>query len=269
MKTYYLFISLLCASFFANAQKDSTKKHKFNYYAMWGYNRVAYTTSTIHFKNDGTGGNEYGPYDFKIIDAKAHDKPDFDQINDVLNPTIPQYNIRLGMWFNNKNDEGIEINYDHTKYVVTDDQVVHFKGAINGQHIDKDSVLDRRYFHFEHTDGANFWMVNYMKRNKIYYPKNNNFKLSYVMKAGFGIVVPRTDVTLFGHNLNNNWKVSGISTGLEMALHAELYKHVIIEFSGKGGWANYINSFAVGKGNGKVSHKFGFLEGILVVGYQF
>lgn len=266
-KTLFSVLFVLCV-FIISAQKDTTKR-KFNYYAMWGYNRVAYTTSTIHFKNNGNGGNEYGPYDFTIKDAKAHDKPDFDAIKDVLNPTIPQYNIRLGMWLNNKNDEGFEINYDHTKYVVTDDQVVHFKGTINGQSVDKDSILDRRYFHFEHTDGANFWMVNYMKRNKIYYPKNNNFKFSYVMKAGFGIVVPRTDITLFGHRINNNWKVAGISTGIEMALHAEIYKHFILELTGKGGYANYMNCYAVGKGNGRVNHQFGFLEGILVAGYQF
>jgi hypothetical protein len=248
--------------------KDSTKC-KFSFYGMWGYNREVYTTSTIRFQNNGSGINENGAYDLKGMNGKAQDRPDFDQITDIMNPTIPQYNIRLGMWFNNRNDEGIEINYDHAKYVVTDYQTVTFRGTINGQYVNKDSLIDPNYFHFEHSDGANFWMVNYMKRINIYTSKNKNFKLGYVIKPGFGIVIPRTDVTLFGKELNNNWKISGICAGMEMATRCELYKHFVLEFSGKAGWANYMNAFVLGRGLGKASHKFGFLEGVFCFGYQF
>ena len=252
------------------SQTDSLKRKK-SFYGLWGYNREAYTNSTIHFSNKGNlnGINEYGPYDFVITDAKAHDAPDFDKLSDVVNITIPQFNFRIGMWFNNKNDEGFELNYDHAKYVVTDGQTAHFKGNINGVAVDKDSVLNRSYFHFEHTDGANFWMINYMKRNRIYYSKNNLFKLGYVIKPGFGVVIPRTDVTLFGHRLNNNWKLAGITAGVETAIRLELYKHYVLELSGKAGWANYINCFVLGRGNGKASQQFGYIEGIFCFGYQF
>jgi len=237
---------------------------------MWGYNREAYTTSTLHFVNKGNGGiNENGSYDFKVMDVKAQDRNDFHQIKDIKNLTIPQYNIRFGFWFNNKNDEGWEISYDHAKYVVTNYQTARFRGTINGQVVDKDSVLDPAFFHFEHTDGANFWMVNYMRRTKLFHSIDNNLKLSYVIKPGFGVVIPRTDVTLFGKRLNNDWKLSGICAGFETAFHVEIYKHVLIEFAGKAGWANYINAFVLGRGLGRASHKFGFVEGILTAGYQF
>lgn len=255
-------------SFSVFSQKDSTK-NTLSFYAMWGYNRDAYTTSTLHFTNNGTGTNENGSYDFKVMDVKAQDRNDFNQIKDIRNPSIPQYNIRLGMWFNNNNDEGIEINYDHAKYVVTNYQTARFVGTINGQNVNKDSILNPHYFHFEHTDGANFWMIDYMRRLKIYYSKNGKVKLAYVIKPGFGIVIPRTDVTIFGKRLNNDWKISGVCAGMEMALRCELYKHIVLEFSGKAGWANYMNAFVLGKGLGKVSHQFGFVEGIFCVGYQF
>ncbi len=238
---------------------------------MWGYSRDAYTTSSLHFVNKGTpdGINELGQYDFVIKDVKAHDSPDFDKLPDIINITIPQYNFRIGMWLNNKNDEGFELNYDHAKYVVTDGQTVRFKGTINGVAVDKDSMLIRKYFHFEHTDGANFWMINYMKRNTIYYSAKNHIKFGYVIKPGFGVVIPRTDVTLFGKHLNNNWKLAGVTAGLETSLRLELYKHYVIEFSGKGGWANYVNCFVLGRGNGQVQHSFGYLEAIFCLGYQF
>jgi hypothetical protein len=270
MKRNFIVLIFFVSTLNIFSQADSLKRKK-SFYCTWGYSRQAYTTSTLHFVNKGNPGvlNEYGPYDFYIEDAKAHDKPDFDQLGDIINITIPQYNFRIGMWLNNKNDEGFELNYDHAKYVVTDGQTVHFRGTINGTAVDKDSVLDRNYFHFEHTDGANFWMINYMKRNEIYYSKKNNFKLSYVFKPGVGVVIPRTDVTLFGKHLNNNWKLAGVMAGIETSLRFDLYKHYVIELAGKAGWADYINTFCLGKGNGRASHNFGFVEGVFTVGYQF
>lgn len=266
------FIVLAFCAFALNifSHNDTLKKKK-SFYGLWGYSRQAYTTSTIRFVNKGTPGiaGEYGAYDFVIKDVKAHDKPDFDKLGDVVNITIPQYNFRIGMWFNNKNDEGFELNYDHAKYVVTDGQTARFKGTINGQQVDKDSVIEQKYFHFEHTDGANFWMINYMKRNKIYYSKNENFKLSYVFKPGLGVVIPRTDVTLFGKHLNNNWKLAGVIAAVETTLRFDIRKHYVIELAGKGGWADYINVFCLGRGNGRASHHFGFVEAVLSLGYQF
>jgi hypothetical protein len=258
----------LFGAFPAFSQKDSTKRKK-SLYVMWGYNRDAYTSSTLHFKHTGNGVNEQGEYDFVVKDVKAHDRPDFDQLYDVVNFTIPQYNARIGFWFNNANDEGFELNYDHAKYVVANYQTARFTGNINGTYVDKDSILDPRYFHFEHTDGANFWMINYMKRNKVYNSKDGNLKFGYVFKPGAGVLIPRTDVTLFGKRLNNKFKVAGFCAGIETALHAQLYEHFVVEFAAKAGYANYVNAFCLGKGLGKVSHQIGFVEGILTVGYQF
>lgn len=258
---------LLLSAAFGYSQKDSCKR-KYNYYAMWGYNREVYTTSTLHFVNNESGVNEYGTYDFKVTDVRAHDKPDFEELHDVINITIPQYNARVGVWLNNSRDEGFELSFDHTKYVVTDYQTARFVGDINGVHVDKDSVLNPDYFHFEHTDGANFLMANYMRRFKLVETKQHWFDLSYVIKPGFGVVIPRTDVTLFGKHLNNDFKVAGICAGFETSIRAEVKKHVVVEFAGKAGWANYINSLVLGRGHGKASHKFGFLEGILCIGYQ-
>jgi hypothetical protein len=237
-----------------------------------GYNREVYTKSTLHFQN--TGGdpnmmNEYGIYDFRIYNAVAHDKPDFDQLYDVINITIPQFNGRIGYYFNNRKDWGIEMNYDHAKYVVTDGQTVHIKGNILGTYVDKDTTLMRDEFHFEHTDGANFWMLNAIKRWKIFTSKNEKHNIGLVVKPGIGVVVPRTDVTIFRERLNNNWKIAGAIAGVETGVRAELWKHLVIELTGKATYADYINCLVHGKGHGNVQHSFGALQGIFTMGYQF
>lgn len=267
MRNKIIFSLLVLGAIGLSAQTDSLKTKKSSFYVTWGYTKAYYTKSTIHFvNNSGTGIKKN--YDFTIHDATAHDRMDLDKTGDIVNVTIPQFVFRIGYRFNNK--WGIELNYDHTKYVVDDYQTVRVTGRFDDHWIDSNMVLDPNTFlHFEHTDGANFWMINYMKRNKIFYSKKNNFKLSYVFKPGTGILIPRTDVTIFGNRVNNNFKVAGFCAGIETSLHVEMYKHFILELAAKGGYANYMNVFVYEKGNGKASHQIGFLEGIFTFGYQF
>jgi hypothetical protein len=238
----------------------SSTKRKGNFYLMWGYTRCWYSKSTIHFKDHS---NKYYPetgryhdYDFTIYDAKAKDRPDFDAIKDVVNITIPQFVVHAGYYFNNKKDFGIEINYDHAKYVVTNYQKVHIKGNFNGDYVDKDTILDPdNLLHFEHTDGANFWMVNFVKRWKLYEP-SKKFNVGYVVKPGAGIVYPRTDVTMFGTRLNNNWHIAGWIVGIESGLRVEFLKNGVFEFVAKGVYADYRKCLVLGKGNGTANHHF-------------
>lgn len=238
----------------------STKKKKGSIYLMFGYTRCAYSKSTIHFVDHS---NKYYPetgryhdYDFTIYDATAHDRPDFDKIPDVINITIPQFVLRGGYYFNNKKDFGIEINYDHAKYVVDNYQKVRVKGNFNGDYVDKDTILDPdNFLHFEHTDGANFWMINFLKRWKVYEP-SRNFNVGLVAKPGAGIVYPRTDVTMLGTRLNNNWHIAGWIVGVEAGLRVEFLKHGVFEFMGKGSFANYTKVLVLGKGNGRANHHF-------------
>lgn len=249
------------------SQSDSLKAKKSKWYFSWGYTHAIYSKSTIHFKNTSGRFNEYrglpDNYDFTIYNVKASDRPDFDKIRDVINVTIPQFVARLGYMFNDK--WGIEMNYDHTKYVVNDWQRARIKGQIDGQTLDKDTTLNPdRFLHFEHTDGANFWMMNAVRKFNLYNP-SKKFCASWVVKPGAGVVFPRTDVTIFGQQLNNNWHVAGWIIGVESGLRIEFLRNGFFEFVGKGSYADYIKCFVLGKGNGNARHQFftGQLTGTL------
>lgn len=259
MRKFFLFLALTgLAKPFLAQDTASHKAKKRQWYFSWGYTRATYSKSTLHLKNNSNRYNvttgRYDNYDFKVYRAKAHDRPDFDKLKDVRNITIPQFVCRLGYSFNEKT--GIEINYDHTKYVVTDYQNVRVKGRFNDKWVNNDTILDPASFlHFEHTDGANFWMVNLVTRWNLLKP-NKNFTASWVFKRGAGVVFPRTDVTLFGQRLNNDWKVAGWVAGIESGLRLEFFRYGFFEFVGKGVYADYVNAFVLGKGNGRASHHF-------------
>ena len=246
---YFSLVALLVISTTAFADSSTNR-----WYIQWGWNREAYTRSTIHFTN----GSEY---DFYWVDAQAKDKPDFYAIPSTQ-VTIPQFNFRIGYrvspnWY-------LELNHDHAKYVVTPGQVMHVQGTIHGVSIDTDTVLDNSQFHFEHTNGANFWMLMAARRWDNGF---GNARTSFFAKGGAGIVFPRTDVTLFGERLNNQFHVAGYVAGMEGSIRYRVWHGGYLDLATKGGFANYLNALTVE--GGKASHYFWFVEGIFSLGWEF
>jgi hypothetical protein len=275
MKYILMSLFLWCASTSSTpAQVTDTpapkQRTKGTLYGSWGYNKEWYSKSDIHIKNDGdiNQHNQFGSYDFTLHKAKASDRDDFDQIPDVVNITIPQFSARLGYLFNDKRDLGIEINYDHAKYIVNDYQNLRVTGQIFGAPIDKDTLVDPASFlHFEHSDGANFLSVNLVKRYQFYNAPSKKLRFSAVVKAGPGLVYPRTDVTLFGTRVNNKWHVAGYIISAEVGPRLEFFKYFFTEFTGKVGFANYTNSLVL-EDTGKANHKFTTAMLIFTFGFQ-
>jgi len=266
-----VFLTLLFSFSFLNAQNDTIKiGKKHSVYIAWGYTKAWYSKSTIRFKDLS---NKYHPvtdknnyYDFTIHDVTAHDRPDFDRIKDVINITVPQFVAHVGFKINSKWD--IEANYDHTKYVVDFDQRTRITGQISGNQLNKDTSLTEDFLRFEHTDGANFAMVNAVRKFNLI-KRGAKFQAQWVVKGGGGFVYPRTDVKMFGERLNNRWHVAGWIVGLESGLRINFLKHGFFEFVGKGIYADYVRSLVLGKGNGTARHSFWASQLTLTLGYQF
>ena len=231
-------------------------------YVQWGYNVEHYTNSNIHFKFSN-GDN------FTVHNAKAQDRPDFDNIYKTPKDiTIPQYNLRIGFYLNPKKTKSLEINFDHTKYVVTDYQTVKVTGNINGQEVNQYMNLDPdNFLHFEHSDGANFLLINYVSHHTLL--ENDHKKvLTGLWKAGAGINIPRSDIRYKGDHLNNKFKVAGVNVAVEGDIRGYLTRHLFLEAGAKAGYARYINAAAnttALKGS-RANHGFGYLEFIGTLG---
>lgn len=238
------------------------KTGKGTFYISWGYNLSWYSKSDIHFENSGTDN-----YDFTLYDLSAKDRRS--DYNNFLKQdlTIPQYAYRLGYYFNDKRNFGVEINFDHTKYVMDNNQVAHLKGTIRGQSFDLDTLVGEEFLKFEHSDGANFMMLNFLKRKYVYNSLNKKHWLSATFKGGAGIVIPKTKVRLFGEELDNEFHIGGYVAGLEIGLRYDLFKYFFVEPSVKGVFANYTDVLVIG--TGKAHHHFWAFETIGTFGFQF
>jgi hypothetical protein len=233
-----LILFTLSSSAFAQDSTSITKKKKLHgsFYFTWGYNRDAYTKSTIRFVDHTTDD-----YDFKLIKAKAHDQPDFE---DLFNRpiSVPQYQWNIGYMFNNKSDLGIELSWDHLKYVMNDYQTVHVIGDIRGQHIDQDSLITPDFVKFEHTNGNNYLMGSLLKRFKLFSTTKKMHQLSLFTKAGAGLLIPKTDSYIMGKHNDGPFRVSGYVVGVAANIRYDFLRFLFIETGLKGCFAHYTNA---------------------------
>jgi len=253
--------AVLCLMIISAAAQEKKKLFS-GMYLQWGYNKEWYTKSTIHFKGAVNGIH----HDFVIYHAKAHDRNDMDGLyKKPIEISVPQYNYRVGFYLNASHTKALEINFDHTKYIVYDNQLLHAKGFIGNNAFDTDTAFTASQMHFEHTNGANFYHINYVRQYNLKSRKNRSF-ITALWKAGAGILIPKTDVTLFGKRLDNRFHIAGYCVGGEGGARIYVSKHFFFEGTAKTGFVDYANALTVDGGSAK--HHFGYFEVIGLVGYD-
>jgi hypothetical protein len=270
MYKFSLICSVLIMSLVVEAQqkdtiielaKGNTSPTQGNYtkgafYVSWGYNTEWFSYSTLHVVQDGLGNS------YDIQNVHAHDHRGWDEFSFLTIPiTIPQYNYRIGYFFNEKQDLAIEINFDHTKYIITDNQTVHVKGKLNGQNVDTNILFaEKTGFYYYLNNGANFFLINLVKRLRLYCNRNNSFAVDFLGKAGVGPLTPHVQNSLFGQPNNPQFQFGGWNTGLEATLKVTICRYAFLEFSQKADYAWYSNLEIAG---GNAAQSFGTWEWIL------
>ena len=239
MKRFHFLLLILIIGLNGYAQSGKVEGRSGVFYFGIGTHKIFYTKSNLHLV-----GNRTPSFDLTLKNVKAKD--DF-----FLKQTggAPQYDYRMGYYFTKKNF-GIEFNFEHVKYFVRHDQTVRTEGTINGEKINADLPVTTYVENFEHSDGANYALFNFVKWKNLSDPKKKTgFQLE--LKAGAGPVVPKTNSTIMGKHWDDHYKIAGYVAAIESGLKF-YYKCVFIEPSFKGAYANYTNFLiADGYGNQK------------------
>ena len=272
-------MSLFFANTYGQLHKpaiEPSKKGKL--YLIWGYNRDWFSKSDIHLKGiyenstkipEGARGREY---DFTLKAAEAEDAPGFDKILN-WNVTIPQFYYRVGYLFPGETINGIEIGFDHVKYVMTPDQTLRVQGTLYDSStggvnaVDREMTVGTHFVQFEHTNGANYLMLSYVRGMPMLKSTSNRHSLLALLKPGAGIVIPRSYVSINDVSKDNRYHIAGYVAGMEIALRYTYAEKVFIETAGKGCYANYIDVLTT-EGNG-AHHHFTSFEWLISIGFQF
>ncbi len=235
-------------------------RRKGEFYLSWGYNTEWYTPSKINIVQPELGND----YAFRRV--KGNDRPGWDKKLLSVPITIPQYSYRIGYMFNDKQDLGVEINFDHTKFIFSDGPV-NIKGTLNNKSVDSTvNFNSANGFYYYLNNGANFLLFNVVKRWHWYSGKNDQVKMDILGKAGIGPVIPHVENSFFGKANEPGFQIGGWNMGTELAVRSTFYQHIYLEFAGKLDYARY-SGLDIYKG--EASHAFGTGELILSVGYTF
>ncbi len=241
------------------AQPEVKTKKNHSFYFSWGYNQEWYTKSNVHVKQEELGN------DYTLNQVDAHNRPGWNTgiFNKAI--SIPQYNYRLGYMFNEEKGWGVEINFDHTKYIITEPQNVHITGTHNHQSVDTTvNFQESNGFYYYLNNGANFLLFNFVKRWHVMADKKHHFAIDGFGKFGVGPLIPHVENMLWGVENNPHFQIGGWNTGLEGALRVTYRNLVYLEYANKLDYARY-SGMTINNG-GKINQAFGTYEMILSLG---
>jgi hypothetical protein len=265
MKALSLSILLLAGFGFSSTQafgqsQPKKNKRKGELYFSWGYNKEWYSHSNVHIVQPSLGNN----YTFENI--SAHDHPGWDDgiFNKAI--SIPQYNYRVGYLFDAEKGLGIEINFDHTKYIFAD-QNAPLKGQLHNRSVDTTIAFNESNgFYYWLNNGANFLLFNFVKRWHIWQTGDQKLKIDFLGKAGVGPVIPHVQNALFGQANSPHFQLGGWNTGVEAALRVTFFRYVYLEYTNKFDYARY-SGLKIYEGTSKQA--FATYEMILNLGLSF
>ncbi|BDD03824.1 membrane protein [Aureibacter tunicatorum] len=245
------------------------KGRKGELYFYWGWNWSGYTNSDIHFKGDN--------YDFTLKDVKAKDRQSEFSYENYFKPsniTLPQTNMRIGYFINDKYD--ISIGVDHMKYVMVQDQTVKINGHINetgtpydGVYNNDDIILAKDFLVFEHTDGLNYINVELSRSDDVFEwlkIQSKHFELYLTEGVGVGALLPKTNATLLNNERHDDFHLAGYGLSAKVGLHLKFFKHFFIQSEGKGGFIHMPDIRTTPSTSDKASQHFFFLQGNILIG---
>lgn len=254
-----LFLFLLIP--FWGKTQEKSRERKGEFYFSWGYNKEWYTHSNVRVNQPSLNNN------YTLQQVHSHDHPGWDEGLFRKPLTIPQYNYRLGYFFNRKKGLAFEINFDHTKHIIADGQDIRLTGTLHGKQADTTiHFSDAGGFYYFLNNGANFLLFNIVKRWNWHESKSGKVKIDALGKAGIGPLIPHVQNKLFGQENDPGFQLGGWNMGVETAVRATFFKTVYLEFSHKLDYARYSNLKVY---QGRAKQAFGTYELILSMGVTF
>lgn len=265
-------------------QKVEMKKKKMDWSQgqlcfTWGYNWTEYSKTNVTF--DMPEGS------YTIHDVKGVDRPSpASAYLDVVNITVPQYNVKLCYKMPLKNQKtkiGVAVGMDHMKWIapffkggkyqVTGDynREVYVKDEYGGfKKVDFDYVKetgDLTYFAMvEHTNGYNFAHLKLMIDQTLLSNKSKTFQVIGHLTASGGLMIPKTEINQqvdvdgqrVREGLDNEFHVAGWGAGVGVGLGVQYQpknSRVGLELSTQQdfGFSKINNALVKGKGQGNMS----------------
>ncbi len=208
-------------------------------YISWGFDRAAHSNSDLAFTT--RDGN------FTILNAVAKDRQSPFNLKLYLFSTVPQYNIDIGVMFNEK--WGAEININHMKWVFDNSLRYTITGNYNHNVVLSDgSVIpfdeakargDASWLKAEHSDGYNYESISLIRNFNVYHSPNNRFAYDMRVGAGVGFMMPKTKINIQqdaqGNYIgaDNQFHIAGPGANVDLKARLVFFSKFYIQGTGR------------------------------------
>jgi len=273
---YKVVILLIVTLFFGSpslfGQKRAPQTNKGNFYFYWGYNRTAYTNSSLRCVGQG--------YDFTMKNLSASDNPERFNPNVYFNPkklTIPQFNIRLGYFF--KDNWSLSLGYDHMKYIMDNDQLIVLYGHIDqgisdqwsGDYSGETMKTNNKFIHYENSDGLNYMRVELSRYHHLTsIGKNEWLRISTQLSLSSGFILSFNDFN-FGNQFDRRTvSISGYGASLSGGVRLNFFNHFFLQVNAVGGVIHQTKVKTRPNDNSSYAKQvFGFVASETVFGFSW
>lgn len=244
------------------------------WYFAWGSNKEWWAPTNIHVSQPALGN------DFTLHQVRGHDEPGLDLGSLLTEIFGPQYNFRIGRFVNETRTIAVELNFDHTKYTATENQMAFLTGTIGGAPANGTYRLDDNFFAYRLHNGANHLMANAVYRRPLFGQLNESFSVAGIAKVGAGLMIPHTSDVILGNpndvgpkTFSNSigfhrgwWQLDGWTTGVELGFRITLWKPVYLEITDKVAYSHLSDLPAY---QGTLSHSLWLNELTAVIGFAY
>lgn len=262
---------VLCAGLVPAQQRTPhTPAPNGHWFVYWGYNRSMYSTSDIHFSGPG--------YDFTLRQVTATDRPSDLSLDTYLNPRyiwLPQYNYRVGRFIGER--WSLSLGLDHMKYVVQQGQQVRMDGWVSPGRSEvfvmpqgsREVTLDEDFLTYEHTDGLNLLCFDLDHYHALWSSRGQRQRLHLFEGLHLGMLIPRSEVHLFGEGVNNVFHIAGVGAGAQAGLHFTFLQHLFLRTTGRLTWVDLPSVLTTGTAEDRADQIFWAYQWNVALGGQF
>ncbi len=267
-KIIFTHIFLFVASVSIAQQNKYIAYPKGKMYFNWGWNRAAYTKSTLQMKG--------ADYNLTLHKLTANDRLtpiSFHNYLQIDRITIPQTNMRIGYFI--KDNVALVLGIDHMKYVMNQDQTANVVGEINRPGLYKKTFngptqITEDFLTFEHTDGLNYVNIGIEKYHSFFTNKKRTIDIAYMYGGNVGVMIPKTNVKFLNYERTDRFHVSGFGIEAKNAVQAKFFKHWLVRTEVNAGFIDMPNIILHKTGiPGKGKQHFAFVQANWEVGYRF
>jgi hypothetical protein len=265
---FLLLISAFCSPAMAQRKKKVNTAGQGTFFMYFGYNRSAYTPTTIDFVSPN--------YNFSMENVAGTDNTNDGSIANYLSADgfeTFQFNVHMGYYIKPK--WALTFGIDRLNYFMANNQTASLSGAFSpGNHAEWNGVYDneevqinRSNIFYRQEAGMNYLRVGILHTQELFQSKKGEVVLSLNTGIGTGLLLSNSVFTYDGLTNTPTSGTSGFGLSGHVGLRADFFQRLFLQTTFSGGMLKQGNIQLDQAGNANASHTMGYFSPEIALGF--